>query len=115
MNDSDISNPSKDLSEISEWQTRQTTPQVQESGPSLLADSDFSSNHQVNHEDQNSLSFPVTQDDEQQITHEKSELELPHVSFETLDQFSSEKYQQLVTTMISDLSTAVLRESFVAE
>jgi hypothetical protein len=69
----------------------------------------FTIANQSNDEEQNTSSGGIKPDVEQ------SELESPHVSFETLDQFSSEKYQQLVTNMVSDLSSAVLRESFVAE
>ena len=39
----------------------------------------------------------------------------PSVSFEILDQYNSDLYQQRVTSMISDLSSAVLCNSYVAE
>jgi hypothetical protein len=106
----EISNPSKDQAEIPEWQFLQ----VHESGTSTKADFAFGSN-QVNYEEDKTLSCPLTQEVEEPFVYEKSELELPHVSFDTLEQFSSENYQQLVTTMISHLSTAVLGESFAAE
>ncbi|KAE9378250.1 hypothetical protein N431DRAFT_366674 [Stipitochalara longipes BDJ] len=56
-----------------------------------------------------------TADIEQQLVRTRPGLTQPSVSFEALDQFSSENYQQLVTSMISDLSSAVLGNSHVAE
>jgi hypothetical protein len=43
---------------------------------------------QVNYEEWRSLSWPLTQEVEK-LFYEKSDLELHHISFETLEQFSS--------------------------
>ncbi len=59
------------------------------------------------------MSWHKTTEVEKKFIHSEQGFELPHVSFETLEKFSSENYQQLVTTMVSELSSAVLRESFV--
>jgi hypothetical protein len=51
----------------------------------------------------------------QEIVHSEPELEQTSLSIESLDQFDTGDYQQLQSTMVSQISSAVLRGSGVSE
>ena len=62
----------------------------------------------------NSWSRRTTPEVQQEFIYNEPELEQPSISIETLEQFSSEDYQQLLTAMVSRISSAVLSESVVS-
>jgi hypothetical protein len=81
--------------------------QGQEYGTSREPSLQFSGN-ESNIEGHDSWSWRITPEVQQEFIHNEPELEQPSVSMETLEQFSSEDYQQLLTTMVSQIPSAVL-------
>jgi hypothetical protein len=71
----------------------------------------YPSGTESNTQGRDSWSWRITPDVQQEFIHNEAELEQPSVSIETLDQFSPEDYQKLLTTMVSQISSAVLNES----
>ncbi len=75
----------------------------------------YSSGKKRNNKHTNDSSSYINAEAQQDLIHSEPELGQPSLAIETLDKFNAEDYQQLLTTMVSQISSAVLSGSAVSE